>query len=141
MRHTLILATAFLLSAAAAFSQTITGSITGTVMDPSGAAIPGARITATNLSTNLSTTVASNSAGVYNLLFLPIGTYRLEVEAANFKKIAMGPFALETDQIARVDPKMEVGQTTQTVEVQGVAPILQTEATQTGGLISGAVAS
>src|SRR5690349_20549046 len=98
MRHTLILATAFLLSAAAAFSQTITGSITGTVMDPSGAAIPGARITATNLSTNLSTTVASNSAGVYNLLFLPIGTYRLEVEAANFKKIAMGPFALETDQ-------------------------------------------
>src|SRR6185436_622446 len=97
-----------------------------------GAAIPGARITATSQGTNLQSTVVANSAGVYNLLFLPIGSYRLEVEAPNFKKLAMGPFRLEVDQIARIDARMEVGQTTQTVEVADVAPILQTESTQAG---------
>jgi hypothetical protein len=117
---------------AAAFSQTITGSITGTVADPSGAVIPNAKIAATSLGTNLSYSTLSNSAGVYNLLFLPIGQYNLTVEVAGFKKVVQGPFALEGNQVARIDPKMEVGQITQSVEVGAVAPILQTESTQSG---------
>jgi len=64
----------------AGLSQTITGSITGTVADSSGAVIPSAKVTATNLGTNLSYNASSNSAGVYNLLFLPIGEYNLTVE-------------------------------------------------------------
>src|SRR5947199_4457846 len=141
MRHLAITLAAICFLIATAFGQTITGSITGAVIDPSGAAIPGARVAATNHGTNLKSSVVSNAAGEYNLLFLPIGRYTVEVEAPNFKKLAIGPFALEVDQIARVDARMEVGQTTQTVEVKDVAPILQTEATQTGGVITGAVAS
>src|SRR5215813_1980931 len=80
---------------ATAFSQTITGSITGTVADSSGAVVPNAKITATNLGTNLSYNTSSNTAGVYNLLFLPIGEYNLTVEVPGFKKVAQGPFTLE----------------------------------------------
>src|SRR5215471_731508 len=125
----------------AGLSQTITGSITGTVADSSGAVIPNAKVTATNIATNLSYTTSSNSAGVYNLLFLPIGEYNLTVEVAGFKRVAQGPFTLEVSQVARIDPKMEVGEMTQSINVGAVAPILQTEATQSGGVISGEVAS
>ena len=135
------IAAALFVLTAAAFSQTITGSITGTVADPSGAAIPGARVTATNLGTSLKNAAESNAAGVYSLLFLPIGSYQLDVEAPNFKRVSLGPFKLEVDQVVRIDPKMEVGAVSQSVEVQAVAPILQTEATQTGGVISGESAS
>ena len=141
MRHKLIVAVGLGVLTAAGFGQTITGSITGTVADPSGAVIPGAKVRATNLGTNLSYNTTSNSTGVYNLLFLPIGNYRLEVESANFKKVVLGPFALEVEQVARIDPKMEVGAVTQSVEVEAIAPILQTEATQAGTVISGANAS
>jgi len=141
MRRGFTTAVVICLLSAAAFSQTITGSITGTVADPSGAVVPSAKITATNLGTNLSYTAQSNSAGLYNLLFLPIGEYTLTVELSGFKKVVQGPFTLEVNQVARIDPKMEVGQITQSVEVGAVAPILQTESTQAGGLISGENAS
>src|SRR4051794_26584731 len=114
------------LLSAAAFSQTITGSITGTVSDSSGAVIPNARITATSIGTNLSSSTLSNSAGVYNLPFLPIGEYRVTVEVTGFKKTEQGPFTLEVNQVARIDPKMEIGEMTQSVNVGAVAPILQT---------------
>src|SRR5579862_6917621 len=100
MRYVL---TAVLLCAlsAAAFSQTITGSITGTVTDPTGAVVPNARVTATNLGTNLTYNAVSNTAGSYNLLFLPIGNYNLSVEVTGFKKTVLGPFTLDVDQVAR----------------------------------------
>jgi hypothetical protein len=137
MKYFVAIAAALSVLSVPAFSQTITGSVTGTVADPSGAVIPNAKITATNLETNLTYNTVSNSAGVYNLLFLPIGQYNLTVEATGFKRVVQGPFKLETDQVARIDPKMEVGEVTQSVDVGAVAPILQTEATQTGGLITG----
>ncbi|MBI4891011.1 MAG: TonB-dependent receptor [Acidobacteria bacterium] len=116
--------------------QTITGTITGTVTDPSGAVVPNVKVSATNKATNVSTDATSNEAGVYNLLFLPIGEYSLSATASGFKKATMGPFRLEGSQTARVDVKLEVGDTTQVVEVQGVAPVLQTETTQTGETLS-----
>jgi hypothetical protein len=85
----------------------------------------------------MSRTVAiANENGIYNLLFLPIGNYTLAAEVSGFKKATLGPFKLEVNQTARVDIKMEVGDTSQSVEVQAVAPILQTESTQTGETIS-----
>src|SRR5437660_3664203 len=141
MRRVFTTAVALCVLSAAAFSQTITGSIAGTVADSSGAVIPNAKITATNTGTNLSYTTSSNSAGVYNLLFLPIGEYNLTVEVAGFKRVVQGPFMLEVSQVARIDPKMEVGEMTQSINVGAVAPILQTESAQSGGVISGESAS
>lgn len=127
----LVAALAFGLTSLAS-AQTTTASITGTVTDPSGAVVPNVKITATNNGTNVAYTASSNESGVYNLLFLPVGRYSVASENPGFKKTILGPFALEVNQIARVDLKLEVGDTTQSVEVKDFAPILQTESTQTG---------
>jgi len=125
-------AAALLLCAAVAPAQTITATITGTVTDPQGAVVPNAKITGTNTGTNVTFTATTNEVGLYNLLFLPIGTYNVLVEGQGFKKSQVGPFRLEVNQTARVDFRLELGDTTQLVEVTGVAPVLQTESTQTG---------
>ena len=64
--------------------QTTTGAITGTITDPSGAAVPSVKVTAANTATNVSNTTQSNAAGVFNFPFLPIGEYTLTAEAQGF---------------------------------------------------------
>jgi hypothetical protein len=126
---TLLLVLSFAFSLA---GQTITASITGTVTDPSGAVIPATKVTATNAGTNVSFNTNTNADGLYTFTFLPVGDYNVTVEGAGFKKSVVGPFKLETNQIARVDVRLEVGTPTETVEISDVAPTLQTESTQTG---------
>lgn len=118
--------------------QTTTGAITGTVTDPSGASIPGVSITVINRATNIANTTQSNEAGVYNFPFLPIGDYTLAMEAQGFKKVVLGPFRLEVNQIARMDTRMEVGTFAESVEIREVTPVLQTESTQTGAVLNSA---
>src|SRR5215470_15804288 len=108
-----------------AAAQTITASITGTVADPTSAAVPNVKITATNADTNVNYSATTNDSGVYNLLFLPVGRYNVAAEAQGFKKVILGPFALEVNQIARVDVKLEIGDTSQSIEIHDFAPILQ----------------
>ncbi len=117
---------AALLAASAAFSQTTTGSVTGTVTDPSGAVIPNAEVVAVNTATGVQTPVKSNNAGVYSIRFLPIGTYTIEVTSQGFSKETVPQFALEINQTAKVDAHLTVGASTE-VKVQGnLAPILDT---------------
>jgi hypothetical protein len=131
-----VLAIVLCLFANGAYAQTVTASITGTVTDPSGAVAPNVKVIATNTGTNLTYPTSSNEAGVYNLLFLPVGQYNISAEAQGFKKTILGPFTLEVNQVARVDVHMEIGDTTQSVEIQGIAPILQTESTATGETVT-----
>ena len=118
------------------FSQTITGTLNGTVTDPSGGVLPNVKVVATNVDTNIEYTATTNAAGVYNLLFLPVGRYNVSATASGFKKAVLGPYVLEVNQTARVDVRMEVGEVNQSIEVSSIAPILQTESTQTGGTIT-----
>lgn len=110
----------------AVVAQTITASITGTVTDASGAVVPNAKVTATNVATNLTYTATTNESGLYNLRFLPVGQYTVSTETQGFKRTILGPFGLEVNQTARVDVQLEVGETTQSIEVTGFAPVLQT---------------
>ncbi len=136
-RLQLLAATAALVSFASYLpAQTITGAVTGTIHDATGAVVPNVKVTAVNATTNLTYSTNTNAAGVYNLLFLPIGSYSVSTEAAGFKKSNLGPFQLTIDQTARIDVTLEVGDTTQTVEVSAAAPILQTESTATGESLS-----
>lgn len=121
-----------------ASGQTITGSITGTVTDPTGAVVPGARVVATNVGTNLTYPGSTNEAGIYNLLFLPPGAYKLTVELSGFKTAALADLRILGNQASRVDVALEIGESVQTVEVTGVAPILQSESTQTGDTLTAA---
>ncbi|HEU0005007.1 MAG TPA: carboxypeptidase-like regulatory domain-containing protein, partial [Terriglobia bacterium] len=118
-------------------AQTVTATLTGTVSDASGALVPNVKIVATNQGTKIEYTAQSNESGVYTIPFLPIGSYVVTGEVSGFKKVVTNPIKLEVNQTARVDVKLELGEVTQTIEVEGVAPILQTESTTVGQLISG----
>jgi len=136
MSKSIVLASLFLAAIPSGWSQTITGSITGTVTDPAGAVVPNATVTAKNINTNLTSEAKTNSAGVYNILFLPVGPYSVTVQATGFKTATVPSLTLSVNQTARVDMTMEVGAVTESINVTEGAPIIQTESTQTGEVIS-----
>src|SRR5690349_15370419 len=121
------LAASLFLFSAALWGQTERGNITGTVSDSSGAAVPGATVTITNLATNQTVTVTSTSAGDYNGPSLPPGDYRLEFSATGFKKTVRDNVVLTATSTVRVDGRLEVGQLNETVEVSAEVAQIQTE--------------
>ena len=118
-----------------AFGQEVTAAIVGTVTDPSGAPISGAAVTATDIERGTTWTAKTSDSGAYNLPRVPIGTYKVEIGAPGFQKAVHPPFTLVLNQTARVDVTMKVGQVTETVEVTGTAPVLQTENAQVSTII------
>ena len=124
-RTQIIMGVLFLISAGTVSAQSNRGTITGTVTDPSGAAIPSATITATNLATGISTGTASSSSGNYTIPLLQMGTYQVTAERSGFKKFVAPHVVLEVGQTVTVNIHMEVGAVTQTIEVSGAASLLQ----------------
>src|SRR5262249_34886698 len=86
------------------------GQVTGVVTDPSGAAIPNAKVTVTNVGTNLSVTTTTNQSGLYVARELPIGTYKITVEAPGFKTITNTNLVLNAGTTEHADVKMQLGQ-------------------------------
>src|SRR5712692_9012078 len=107
-------------------AQSTTGTISGTVTDPSGAAIPSAKVTATEVATNISRSAQPAPDGSYSILFLPVGTYRLEVNATGFKKFEQTGIVLEVNRNARVDAALQLGSMSETVEVKADAAMVET---------------
>src|SRR5579885_2636678 len=124
------------LSAQPLRAQEITGGITGTVTDPSGAAVPGAKVTATDVLRGTAWPTETNAAGVYNLPRLPVGEYKVQVEAKGFTTSVHPAFELQMNQIARIDFQLKVGEMTQTVSVTSAPPLLQTDTMQLGYVTS-----
>jgi len=111
-----------------ASAQYTTGTILGTLLDPSGAVIPGATVTATNLDTAFSRTVKTDETGKYILVNMPLGKYQVKAEAAGFKAGVNGPLTLVVDQKLRSDFVLTIGSETQVVDVVGGAtPLLQAD--------------
>ena len=122
-----VFAVALLLSAnASAFaqSQALNGQIEGAVFDPNGATIPNASVTIVNIETGTTRTVTTDDSGVYRAPLLPLGTYRVTVEAPNFKKLVREGITLTTGQIATVTLALEAGQVSEVVTISGDAPIV-----------------
>ncbi len=140
-RFTLLSFFALLLACSVAFGQTITGSITGTISDPSGAAVGGATVTAINVDTGVQTPTTTNADGVYTLRFLQIGHYKLSIKSTGFNPTTAGPFTLEVGQEAKVDAKLNLGAVNENVVVTSTAPILNTENPTTGDTITAAQAT
>lgn len=133
------LALAFLIFGTnAAFAQEVTATITGTVTDPSGAAVVGAVVTAKSVERGITYTGESNEAGIYRIPQLPVGQYDLRIEKTGFQTALYPTFTLTMNQIARFDIELKVGQVSQTIEVTGAAPVLKTEATQVDTIINAA---
>jgi hypothetical protein len=125
-----------LVSVSSVLGQTVTGSITGVVSDPSGAVVVGASVTAVNTATSLKTAVQTNASGVYTIRFLPVGTYALTIESGGFTTQKVSPFALEINQTAKIDVTLTIGATTTVVVQEEIHPILDTTDSSLGNTLS-----
>src|SRR5262245_18977586 len=125
-----------LLLASFVLGQSDRGTITGTVTDNSGAAVPGGNVTVTNLGTNTASTAVSTNEGVYSIPALQPGTYRVRSEKGGFKRAEVNQVALVAGNITSVNVTMEVGQVNETVEITAGAAQLQTESPKTSTQVS-----
>jgi hypothetical protein len=131
----LAVAALVLTPATTSFAQGITGSITGTVSDSSGAVIPGATVTITQIETNAAHTVTTSGAGTYNVTLLPPGHYKVAVTKAGFQSQTQTGITLAIDQTVEIDAQLSVGSQQQSVEVTSAGPVIQTEDSSIGQVI------
>ncbi len=116
-------------------AQAVTGTLLGNVTDSTGAAVPGATVTATETRTNVSRTAVANETGYYLFTSLQNGIYTVEAELQGFKKVVREAVPVDVNTTIRVDLRLEVGQLTETVSVSAETPLLQTDRTDTGRII------
>jgi hypothetical protein len=131
MKHAFLLAAfgaAMLVPSAPRLSaQAVYGSIVGTVMDASGAAVPNAKITITDIGRDVTTTTLTNDSGNFMQRYLIVGRYRVRVEASGFKSFVQENVSVSVDTEVRLDARLDVGEVNQTVEVTAEVGILKTE--------------
>src|SRR5947209_1702337 len=131
----LLLLAALLLLSSYTLAQEVTASIVGTVVDPSGAAVSGATITAKDLDRGTILTTTTNDAGAFNIAGVPVGKYQVKAEAKGFQSAVNQNLTVTLNQAARLNFQLRVGQATETVEVTAVAPLLQTDTSLVGNLL------
>lgn len=124
------------------WAQQAAGSVTGLVTDASGNAIPNAAVTVRDVERNTTWVSTTTDAGLYDFPSVPAGTIEVKVAAPGFASAVRAPFTLVLNQVARVDFQLKVGAVSQTVMVNDVPPLLQTDSTEVGSVIdSNAVSS
>jgi hypothetical protein len=122
---------------AALFAQADRGSISGTITDSTGAAVPGVALTLKNQATNLTYSTTASASGTYSFLNLPIGMYTLTAAAKGFERSEARGIQVQVNQQSRIDIALQIGELTQTVEVQAGAAMIQTESTDVGTVVDG----
>src|SRR5882757_8579553 len=125
-----------LVGAAPVFSQTTTGRILGRVDDQTGAAVPGATVTVTDVQRGTTRTVASDTSGDYVVPNLQPGVYKVRAEAKGFKSVERPNVGLEVAQDVRVDLPLSPGQVSETVTVTEEVPLVNTTSATLGGTLS-----
>lgn len=125
-----------LAASTAGLAQESRGSITGRIIDPQSAVVPGATVTVTNADTNVARSTTTNQTGYYEVTFLDPGKYKVEVTAQGFKKVSRGPIRLSVGDRLAVDITLELGEATQTVQVSADAPLLQTASAAQGHVLN-----
>ncbi|MGD0416846.1 MAG: TonB-dependent receptor [Terriglobales bacterium] len=131
-----LLITGLIFLAIGMWAQTSQGRIMGTVVDPSGAVVPQAKVTIANKATDVRRTMVTTSAGDYTAPNLDPGTYTVSVEATGFKKTVSTPILLEVSREVRVDLKLQPGMVTETIVVTAEAAIVDTTNTTLNGVLS-----
>ncbi len=116
----------------AALAQLDRGSITGTITDPAGAAIPAARIAILHAATGAKVETVANGLGQYSRPNLPVGGYRVTIEAEGFRRAVQTGIELGVSETIRLDVRLEVGSTAESIEVTAGLPRIQTESPQIG---------
>ena len=125
-RPALVCALSTVFFAPAAYTQGGNAVLSGTVTDPTGAAVPGAHVTATNIDTNLVLNSDSNASGLYRFPTLPPGKYTITTEMKGFQKVQQTGVVLTVSQKATLDLKLQIGSEGETVSVTAGAALLNT---------------
>lgn len=116
----------------------ITGSISGSVIDPSGAVVSGVTVTVTSLSTNVQSTTVTDTKGFYSFPALNVDRYNVTVNQTGFKNFLENGVQINANSAIRIDIKLQVGGVTNTVTVQSNPLQVETQSTQLGDVIEGA---
>ena len=131
LRYFAISGAVFALAALPITAQTGLGVVRGTVQDASKAVVPKAKATLSDTATGIERSTVTNSDGIYDFESVPVGPYRLVIEAVGFKKWE-GTLTVQAGQTVSIDPAMEVGSLANTVEVTGAGAMIETQ----GGQVS-----
>src|SRR5918999_620177 len=134
MRYAALLLTVFLTMPALA--QEITGTITGTVTDQSGAAIPGLTVTVRNMGTNATQSVVTDEHGVYVVTLLPAGRYEVSLELPGFKRFVRSNLEVSVNDRLGVNVVLQPGDVSETVTVTASTPLVKTESSDVSTLIT-----
>jgi hypothetical protein len=118
------------------FGQGVSGRLQGTIQDPTGAVVTGAHIVIRNQDTGQSVSLVSNDQGSYLANLLPPGTYRVEVDASGFQKVVSSGNVVTVDNVARVDITLQAGTASQSIEVTGSNPLVNTTSSSLGEVLS-----
>jgi hypothetical protein len=128
-----------IVSAVPSVAQTTSGTILGIVTDNSGAAVPGANVTLTNVDTEVKNTATSDGNGAYQFVNMPPGNYTVDIEKTGFAHQRSGPAALEVQGSLKIDATLQVGDVAQTVTVNTTVPIVETQPGSLGQTVEGKV--
>lgn len=135
MKVTLVAATVWLLAASSTLAQQSTGNIAGRVLDPQGAAIAGATVTARNPGTGFVRTGMSDDAGMYRLAALPVGTYEVRVESAGFATIGRTDVDVNVAETQAIDFRLQIAGIAQEVTVTGALPLVDATNSSVGQVV------
>ncbi len=135
-RARLTLAAALAALASGISAQTQSATLRGVVQDASGAVVPNAALTLTDISRNRSWPTQSNESGAYVFLQIPPGAYRLQVEAGGFKKFTRDGMILQVAQVAEVNVALELGAVTESVQISAETPLLETASSSLGEVVN-----
>lgn len=127
LNHLLGLLVLSTLLALNAYGQVLYGSLTGTVTDPSGALVNGARVTALEVRTGVTSQATTDATGIYRFTALFPGTYKVTINAPSFNRQETSGVPVRVNEVARVDAQLQVASTSQSVVVTTEAPLLQTD--------------
>lgn len=116
-------------------AQKDAASLEGRVVDSSGAVVPNASVTATNIDTAFALHTQSDSRGEWAISPVRIGSYRVQISAPGFKEVVVGPMTLDVQQIQRVDATLQPGAVNQSVEVTGSSTLIQTDTSELGQVV------
>ena len=124
-----------LLLASHAFAQSSTATLQGLLTDTSGAAVPGATVTITNAGTNTSRSFTTSDTGLYSFPLLPVGRYRLDATKTGFKSVTRDNIVLQVSDRVSLDLTLEVGGSTERVDVEATAPLINTNNAALGQVV------
>jgi hypothetical protein len=132
----LVCALLFMALGQLALAQIDTGAIVGVVLDSSGAAVPDATVVVTNTATNVAFTTRTNTSGQYQFVALIPGVYSVKVTVSGFQAAIRDKIVIDVQSRAAADFNLQVGQSTEVMQVTSATPVLQTESADVGGVVA-----